>query len=223
MGDDTLPAIARSLNDPGLETVSMLFEAVGRLRMALNHPDLRAVARLSMAAHILDELGPGLYPQGFTAPARAGTAEQLAGQLRHHPGPATGVLERAAGEPLRVKNKTAVTRAPCDADRLRLPLRRGDEILDRACDLIPLSGVPCARVRLTVVRQLLPEDIAAGLDSDLPFGTLCGGRLARRGRAAEVTADGGVASTALLLLDGQLAGYAAEEVTAGFCGHVAVR
>ena len=202
---------------------SMLFEAVGRLRLALNHPDLRAVARISMASHILDDLSPGLHEPGFAAPVGPVTdaASRIALRLRHHPGPATAALEGFAGEPLRVKNRTEMTRAPCDADRLRLPLRRGDEIYDRAADLITLSGVPGARVRLVVVRQLLPEDVAAGLASDLPFGTLCGDRLARRARAAEVSADGGVAATALLVLDGQLAGYASEEVTAGFCAHAA--
>jgi hypothetical protein len=204
---------------------SMLFEAVGRLRLALNHPDLRAVARISMASHILDTLSPGLHEPGHTLPAgpvadAADAASRIALRLRHHPGPATAALEEFAGEPLRVKNRTEVTRAPCDADRLRLPLRRGDAIYDRAADLITLSGVPCVRVRLVVVRQLLPDDVAAGLASDLPFGTLCGDRLARRARAAELAADGGVAATALLVLDGQLAGYAAEEVTAGFCEHV---
>jgi hypothetical protein len=228
MGDESLTAIKRALSetDPGLTMVSMLFEAVGRLRLALNHPDLRAVARISMASHILDELSPGLHEPGFTAPAgppadAADAASRIALRLRHHPGPATATLEQFAGEPLRVKNRTEVTRAPCDADRLRLPLRRGDEIYDRAADLITLSGVPCARVRLAVVRQLLPEDVAAALDSDLPFGTLCGDRLARRGRAAEVAADGSVNATALLVLDGQLTGYASEEVAAGFCAHAA--
>jgi hypothetical protein len=228
MGDESLTAIRRALSetDPGLVMASMLFEAVGRLRLALNHPDLRAVARISMASHILDELSPGLHEPGHADPAgpvmdAADAASRIALRLRHHPGPATAALEGFAGEPLRVKNRTEVTRAPCDADRLRLPLRRGDEIYDRAADLITLSGVPCAHVRLTVVRQLLPEDVAAGLDSDLPFGTLCGTRLARRARAAEVSAGGGVAATALLVLDGQLTGYASEEVTAGFCAHVA--
>jgi hypothetical protein len=228
MGDELLTATRRALPDtnPGLEMTSMLFEAVGRLRLALNHPDLRAVARISMASHILDELSPGLHEPGFADPAgpvtgAADAASRIALRLRHHPGPATAALEAFAGEPLRVKNRHETVRPPRDADRLRLPLCRGDGIYDRAADLITLSGVPCARVRLVVVRQLLPEDVAAGLDSDLPFGTLCGGRLARRARAAEITADGGVAATALLVLDGQLAGYAAEEVTAGFCAHVA--
>ena len=227
MGDESLAAISRALSetDPGLVMTSMLFEAIGRLRQALNHPDLKAVARISMASHILDRLGPGLYEPGFTDPVHspldaADAASLIALRLRHHPGPATAVLEGFAGEPLRVKNKTGGTREPRDTDRLRLPLRRGDQILDRACDLITLSGVTCARVRLVVVRQLLPEDVAEGLAGDLPFGTLCGERLARRARAAEVTADGGVASTALLVLDGQLAGYAAEEISRGFCEHV---
>ena len=202
----------------------MLFEAVGRLRLALNHPDLKAVARLSMASHILDDLAPGLHEPGFAAPdgGPADAASRIALRLRHHPGPATAALEEFAGEPLRVKNRAEADREPRDTDRLRLPLRHGDEIYDRSADLITLSGVPCARVRLVVVRQLLPADVAEGLAGDLPFGTLCGERLARRARAAELAADGGVASTALLVLDGQLAGYAAEEVTAGFCAHVTV-
>ena len=222
MGDESLTAIGRALSetDPGLVMASMMAEALGRLRLALNHPDLRAVARISMASHILDELSPGLHEPGPIADA-ADAASRIALRLRHHPGPATAALEGFAGEPLRVKNRDEITRAPCDADRLRLPLRRGDVIYDRAADLITLSGVPCAHVRLVVVRQLLPEDVAAGLASDLPFGTLCGSRLARRGRAAEIAADGGVVSAALLVLDGQIAGYAAEEVTAGFCAHVA--
>src|ERR1051325_6599531 len=199
MGDESLTAIRRALPDasPGLEMTSMLFEAVGRLRLALNHPDLRAVARISMASHILDDLVPGLHEPGFTDPAgpitdAADAASRIALRLRLHPGPATAALEGFAGEPLRVKNRAEVTRVPCDADRLRLPLRRGDVIYDRAADLITLSGVPCARVRLVVVRQLLPEHVVADLDSDLPFGTLCGARRARRARAAEITAGGGV-------------------------------
>jgi hypothetical protein len=228
MGDESRTATIHSLPDtsPGLEMASMLFEAVGRLRLALNHPDLRAVARISMASHILDDLAPGLHEPGHAVPAgpiadAADAASRIALRLRHHPGHATAALEELAGEPLRVRRRAETVRQPRDADRLRLPLRRGDEIYDRAADLITLSGVPCARVRLVVVRQLLPEDVAEGLDGDLPFGTLCGSRLARRARAAELAADGGVTATALLVLDGQLAGYASEEVTAGFCAHVA--
>lgn len=228
---DALRSLSRTLDDPGLEMTSMLFEAVDRVRLALNHPDLRPAARLSMAAHVLDELSPGRCPDkdsGRLRPAAGFIADgqdaawQIAGRLRGHPAPATAVLEQFAREPLRAGNRRETTRQPCDVDRLRLPVRRGDMIWERAADLITLSGILCAAVRLTVVRQLLPPDVAARMGGDLPFGTLCGGRLARRARAAyPAGGDPAVLSTALLVVDGQLAGYASEEVAAGFCDHAA--
>lgn len=226
--DESLGAISRALSDPGLEMASMLFEAVSRIRLGLHYPGLNSPARLSLIASVLDDLCPPpapedpLTPLGHVPPAGRDVAGGIAARLRSHPAPATVLLEQFAREPLRVKNRAEETRAPCDTDRLRLPVRHGDRIYERSCDLITVSGVPCARARLTVIVQLLPADVVAGLGSDVPFGELCGpGRLARRARAAYPAAGGGVASTALLVIGGQLAGIAEEEITAGFCEHAA--
>jgi len=227
---DTSPAaVTRLLPDPYLEFTSRVTEAATVMGLALNHPEMNSLARLSAIRHVLDELfprpddDPALLPGRIPATADD-VAVVLADQLQGHPAAATRLLETAAREQLRVKNRQDETRPPADSERFRLHFRHGEQVYDRTVDLITLSGVTVARARLTVIPAMLPGDIRDGLASDTPFGTLCGDRLARRARAAAAATRRdrpAVTATALLIVQGYAAGISSEEIPWEFCEHVA--
>jgi hypothetical protein len=212
-----------SLSDPRLDLASMLCEAVTAIRLYLHEPELPLPARLSGIAHVVDELCPPPGPAALTPLGDTGqVAERAAAELRSNPGPATALLERLAGEDLWITVTSEGTRLLDDGERQRLHAPPGTEAYARTGHLITVSGIPAARTSLTVIPSRLPEDILAALGSDVPFGALCGPeRLGRRFRAAAATGgDPAVRSTAVLVVDGELAGIASEWISEVFCTHV---
>jgi hypothetical protein len=232
--DESLRAFSDTLSDPDgdLTLASLACEAFGIIRRILacespNH------AKLAGIAQVIDEFAPPPGPGGGIASGvspralstAAGVAEDIADELRFHPGPATALLERLAGEPARLKNTQ--DRPVTATERLQLRARPGDDVRSRDADLYTASGIHIACVRLTVITGRLPEDVAAGLDSDIPFGTLAAPHHpSRRGRAATTCCDDphfAVRAAALLVFGNAdlPAAIAAERITRGFCQHVA--
>jgi hypothetical protein len=227
--DESLRAFSDTLSDPDgdLTLASLACEAFGIIRRILacespNH------AKLSAIAGVIDEFAPPPGPPAALPPARsaaAGVAEDIADDLRCHPGLATPLLERLAREPARLKNTQE--RPATAGERRQFRARPGDDVRSRDADLYTASGIHIACVRLTVITGRLPEDVAAGLDSDIPFGTLAAPHHpSRRGRAATTCCDDphfAVRAAALLVFGNAdlPAAIAAERITRGFCQHVA--
>lgn len=213
------------LSDPRLDLASLMCEAVTAIRLYLGQPELPALARLSGIAHVIDELCPPPGPSACPAGSGPGqVAEAAAAELRANPGPATALLERLAREDLWITVTSEGTRLLDDGERRRLHAPPATGAYVRTGQLVTVSGVTAARTSLTVIPGLLPPDVRGALGSDVPFGALCGsGRLGRRFRAATATgADPAVRSTAILEVDGELAGIASEWITEEFCRHVSV-
>jgi len=228
--DESLRALSRAASDPRLDLASMMCEAVTLIRLHLDCPGTPGIARLSAIRSVVDELCPPVQPAGcgpLTPPlATAGqVADLIASTLTGNPAPATALLERLAREPVRIAScRQPVTRPPDELERRRLHAKPGEVIHWRDGQIVTRSGVHAAASHRAVIPARLPADIAAELDSGIPFGTLAGDRLKRRARAATAGQSGdwyAVASTALLEVDGQLAGYSSEWVLPEFCAHVA--
>jgi len=208
----------------------MMCEAVTLIRLHLDCPGTPDIARLSAIRSVVNALCPPVQPAGCgpLAPAVA-TAGQVAGlifdTLTGNPAPATALLERLAREPVRVAScRQPVERPPNELERRRLHAAPGELIHWRDGQLVTRSGVHAAAVHLAVIPARLPAGIRDRLGGPVPFGTLAGDRLKRRARAAAAGQDGdwyAVASTALLEVDGQLAGYSSEWVLPEFYAHVA--
>lgn len=227
--DESLAAISRALSDPRLDLASMLCEAVTLIRVYLDQPGMNSRARESAIRGVIDELCPPVQPADCTIPLVPvlATAVDVAGELARkftvNPAPVTALLERFARERLWVKVAGEDTRPASDSERRRLHARPGTVVYVRSGQLVTVSGVVAAGIQLTVVPELLPGEVCAGLASEVPFGTLAADYgLARRARAATSAAgDPAVVSTALLEVGGELAGFSAEAVPLSFCEHVA--
>ena len=219
--DESLSA----LSDPRLDLASMLCEAVTAIRLYLHQPELPLPARLAGIADVIDELCPPPAPATMPPPGDTGqVAGRVAAELRASPGPATALLERLAGEDLWITVASEGTRLLEYQEIRRLHAPLGTMAYARSGQMVTVSGIAAARTSLTVIPSRQPEDVRAALGSDVPFGALCGpGRLTRRFRAATATGgDPAVRSTAVLEVDGELAGIASEWITRKFCEHVAV-
>ena len=208
----------------------MMCEAVTLIRLYLDHPGLGTPARLSAIRGVVDELCPPVTPAScgplsppLVTPGQV--AALIVDTLTGNPAPATALLERLAREPVRVTScRQPVERPPDETERRRLHTAPGEVIHWRDGQLVTQSGVHAASVHLAVIPARLPAGIRTRLGGTVPFGTLAAGRLKRRARAAAPGGDGdwyAVASTALLEVDGKLAGIASEWVVPEFCGHVA--
>lgn len=227
--DESLAAISRALSDDNLDLASMMCEAVTLIRLYLDRPGMNSRSRLSGIRHVVDELCPPVQPAACTAPLAPvlATAADVAGELIRiltgNPAPFTLLLERLAREATWVRVVSEVTRPATDGERRRLHIRPGTSVYVRTGQLVTVSGGTAADVRITVVPELLPDEVRGGLSGSVPFGMLAAPYgLARRARVA--AAGGGdlaVISTALLEVEGELAGFSAEAVPLSFCEHAA--
>jgi hypothetical protein len=231
--DESLRAITRGLSEPGLDLASLMCDAVTRIRMFLDGPELGpAAARLSGIKHVVDELCPppppgdygllyGAVPPG-TGPGQV--AALIADLLAGHPAPATALLAQLAGEDIRITVRDEQRRPLLARERSRLAAPEGTAAYTRRGELVTVSGVTVARSSLTVIPALLPDDVRDGLAGDVPFGALAAPHgMTRQARVAAVTGrpDPAVESTALLVLGGRRAGIGWEQVTGDFCAHAA--
>ena len=223
-------SVLQDLSTPGLVTVYAMWDALLDISRLLRQDGLPDAAKVSGVGHILadrlppltspPDLTPGRLPPGSTAADAAGYIFSI---LAWHPGPATAMFSRLAGDqPITLEDVTTADLKLAQTEAGDLAARPGMWSWER-CALMKAGCVPVARTRLALLPERLPPEAWEAITSGKPAGEVLGPYGMRRGRRRVCVSrtESAVDASAVLSIGDLPVGTAAEHVTPNYCAYVA--
>ena len=218
----------RDLTTPGMAQLGLFWEVIADIRRldrpGTNNESFRWGVRSAIAERLPPVGGSPDWPSYRLIPgSTAGdAADMIATALLRNAGPATVLLSRLAGAPVKVEVTRAVHRALSAGEAAHFGARADVRAYERI-GVMTAGDLAVAATRLVLIPERLPGVAWGVIQEGQPAGEALGPygmhRIDRHVCLSRV--DATVDSSAVLSIGDTLVGLAEENVTSELCAHVA--